>query len=108
LPIAVLDIAHRVGDQPHDVEHRPGTHEIGGRVAVSTTQRQDADDGLSSGQVSRTQQNDNAVAATLEHRHLAELGEGVHPGMRPGVRGENHALVRHYADTVRSRDAPSG
>src|SRR6185312_9869194 len=72
--IAMLDVAHRVGDQPHDVEHRPGTHEIGGRVAVSTTLRQYADDGLSSGQVSRTQQNHAAVVATLEYRHLAELG----------------------------------
>src|SRR6476646_5469271 len=98
--VAFLDIAHRVRDQPHDVEHRPGTHQIGGRVAVSTTLSQYADDGLSAGQVSRTQQNDNAVAATLEHRHLAELGEAIHPGMRTRVRGENHALVEHYADTV--------
>src|ERR1700676_2479963 len=98
--VAVLDIAHRVGDQPHDVEHRPGAHEIGGRVAVGATLRQYGDDGLSSGQVSRTQQNDNAVAATLEHRHLAKLGEVVHPGMRPGVRGENHALVEHYANAI--------
>src|SRR6267378_8660259 len=30
--VAVLDIARRVGDQPHDVEHRPGAQEIGGRV----------------------------------------------------------------------------
>src|SRR6201997_3070291 len=62
--------------------------------------RQYADDGLSSGQVSRTQQNDNAVAATLEYRHLAELGEVIHPGIRTRVRGENHALVEHYAYAV--------
>ena len=98
--VAFLDIAHRIRDQPHDVEHRPGTPEIGGRVAVGATLRQHADDGLSAGQVSRTQQNDDAVAATLEHRHLAELGEVVHAGIRAGVRGENHSLVEHYADTV--------
>jgi len=51
-------------------------------------------------QVSRTQQNHDAVVATLEYRHLAELGEVIHTGIRPGVRGENHALVEHYADTV--------
>src|ERR1700722_17809661 len=98
--VAFLDIAHRVSDQPHDVEHGAGTQKIGGRVAVSTTLRQYTDDGLSSGQISRTQQNDNAVAATLEHRHLAELGEVIHAGIRTGVRCENHPLVEQYAYTV--------
>src|SRR6201987_1028847 len=98
--VAFLDIARRVGNQPHDIEHRSGTQDIGGRVAVSTTLRQYADDGLSSGQVSRTQQNENAVAATLEYRHLAKLGEVIHSGIRTGVRGENHALVEYYAYTV--------
>src|ERR1700677_44378 len=98
--VAFLDIAHRVRDQPRDVEHSPGSEEIGGRVAVSAALRQYADDSLSSGQVSRTQQNDNAVAATLEYRHFAEFGEVVDAGIRTGVRGENHPLVEHYAYAV--------
>src|SRR6202034_4182868 len=98
--VAFLDIARRVGDQPYDVEHRPGTEEIGLRVTVSTTLRQNADDRLRPGQISRAQQNDDAVTATLEYGHLAELGEVIHPGMRARVRGENHALVEHYAYAV--------
>ena len=36
----------------------------------------------------------------LEHRHLAELGDIVHAGVRARIRREDHALVEHYADTV--------
>jgi hypothetical protein len=55
---------------------------------------------LSSREISGTQQNDHAIAATLEHRHLAELGDVVHAGVRTGVRGKNHSLVKHYAYAV--------
>src|SRR4030095_4554285 len=77
LTVASLDIAHRVADYHEHADHR-----------------------LGSGEVSGAQQHDNAVAGAVEHRHLAELGEVVHAGMRTGVRGENHSLFKQYAYTV--------
>src|SRR5258705_212834 len=41
-----------------------------------------------------------AVAGSLEHCHLAELGDVVHAGVRARVRSENHSLVEHYAYAV--------
>src|SRR6478735_8111340 len=42
----------------------------------------------------------NTLMTARVPARFAELGEVIHAGMRPGVRGENHALVEHYADTV--------
>jgi hypothetical protein len=60
-----------------------------------------ADDSLSSGQISRAQQNYDAITATFEHRHFAELGEVVDARVGAGVGGENHSLVEHHADAIR-------
>src|SRR6478735_8111341 len=86
--VAFLDIARRVGDQPHDVEHRPGTHQIGGRVAVGAALSQYADDGPGSGQVCRTWR-------SYPRRHAS---------WSPRRKSCPCRALRRYS---RSRDAPS-
>ena len=79
-------------------------HRFGGPVAGGAALVQHADHGLRSGEVAGAQQDDDAVAATLEHRHLAELGEVVHAGIRARVRGEDHAPGRALRRCSRSCD----
>jgi hypothetical protein len=98
--VASLDVAHRVRDQHRDVEHRPRAPEVDSRAGGGATLVQDADHGLRSGEVARAQQDDDAVAATLEHGHLAELRNVVHASVRAGVRREDHPVVEHYAYAV--------
>jgi hypothetical protein len=100
LAVAALDVAHRVRNQNRDVEHGPSAPQIGGRVAGSAALVQHPDHSLRAGEVAGAQQDDDAIAATLEYGHLAELGDIVHAGMGARVRSENHPLVEHDADTV--------
>src|SRR5258706_9588195 len=100
LTVAPLDITHRIRDQHRDIEHRPCTPQVLGRIADSAALVQYADNSLRSGEISGAQQHDNTIAAPLEHRHLAELGDVVETGIGAGVRGENHPLVEHHAYAV--------
>src|SRR5438046_3909798 len=43
---------------------------------------------------------DDAVGAALEHRCLGKRGDAVHTRAGTGLRGEDHPLVEHDADTV--------
>ena len=104
--VAPLDVAHRVGDQHRDVEHRPRAPEVGGRVAGVAALVQHADHRLRSGEVAGAQQDDDAVAAALEHGHLAEPGDVVHAGVGARVRREDHPRVEHYAYAVRHSPRP--
>ena len=100
LPVTSLDIAHCVGYQHRDVEHGRRAPEVGSRVACGTALVQHADHSLGTSEIAGTQQDDHAVAASLEHRHLAVLGEVIQARIRTGIRGENHPLVEHQANAV--------
>ena len=104
--IPPLDVAHGVGDEHRDVEHRPRAPEVGRRVAGVAALIQHADHGLRSGEVAGAQEDDDAVAAPLEHRHLAEPGDVVHAGVGARVRRENHPRVEHHAYAIRHSPRP--
>ena len=82
------------------------------RLATSSPARaalvQHADHRLRSGEVAGAQQHDDAVAAALEHRHLAELGDVVHAGVRARVRREDDATRRASRRCSRSCGARHG
>src|SRR6185369_6526857 len=95
--VAQLDVAHRVRDQPRDVEHGLRAPQASAGIAALV---QYADHGLGARQVAGAEQDDDAVALALVHRHLAELGEIVDAGVGARIRGENNALVEQYTDAI--------
>src|SRR5580692_2003852 len=100
LAVAPLDIPHRSRNNDCDVEHCASIPNAGNVVLRFATLLEHTDDGLSCGQVSRTQQDDRSITQAFEDGHLAEPSEVVDSGVRAGVRFEDDAVLKQNAYAI--------
>ncbi len=90
--VAPLNVSHCIRYQHRSIEHGLRAPQIIIHASRATLV-QHTDHSLCSGKLSGTQQYDDAVAATLEYRHLAELRKVIDAGIRARVRRKNQSLV---------------
>ena len=81
--VTALDVAHRIRNQVRDVEHGSCIPQTRHLVVGIASLLQQADHRLRARQAPGAQQNDHAIARSLENRHLAKLREVVDSGVGP-------------------------
>jgi hypothetical protein len=103
--VATLDVSHGVRNETGHVEHRTSGPQVGRPLLRISPLPEHVDDRLRSRKVSGAEQDEHAIARSLEDRHLGERGEVVDRGMGARVRREDDSVVEKNADTISHADS---
>src|SRR4029077_2050744 len=100
LGIPALDVAHRVGDDHGDIEHRPGGPYVRLDVILVATLSENRGHCLRPREVAGTEQHNHPLAAALEQGHLAEFRKIVDARMGARIGCEYEPLLQENAYAI--------